>query len=70
MAEATVFVKEAIEPGAIQLIETFLNQLEGIERVFIDTADGEVIVEFDELNVSQEKSQEAIKKRDFSVTIQ
>lgn len=29
MAEATVFVKEAIEPGAIQLIETFLNQTRG-----------------------------------------
>ncbi len=51
-------------------LKRFWIKLEGIERIFIDTADGEVIVEFDELNVSQEKSQKAIKKRDFSVTIQ
>lgn len=41
MAETTIFVKEATTDSIIQQIEQLLNQIDGVERVLIDTEDGE-----------------------------
>lgn len=55
----TIYVKEAVNEQPIQTLETFLVQMDGIERALVDIEDGEVKIEFDENLVSQEK----IKKR-------
>lgn len=48
MAEVTIVVKEATFGPPIQEIEHFLHELDGIDRVLVDTADGEVKIEFDD----------------------
>ena len=55
MAEETIYVSGATSGQPIQQIEQVLNQLDGIERVLVDTADGEVKVEFDEKKISRER---------------
>jgi copper chaperone CopZ len=55
MAEETIYVSGATSGKPIQQIEQVLNQLDGIERVLVDTADGEVKVEFDEKKISRER---------------
>ncbi|MED1203747.1 heavy-metal-associated domain-containing protein [Heyndrickxia acidicola] len=55
MAEETIFLSGASSVQPIQQIEQVLNQLDGIERVLVDTADGEVKVEFDEKKISRER---------------
>jgi copper chaperone CopZ len=62
MAEETIFVSEATSGDQIQQIEHLLNQLDGIERVLVDTADGEVKVEFDEKKISREQIVIALKE--------
>ncbi|WP_234998405.1 hypothetical protein [Salirhabdus sp. Marseille-P4669] len=48
MAHNTLFIKEAHGHHNIQMLEAFLMNLPGIERVLVDTDDGEIKVEFDE----------------------
>jgi copper chaperone CopZ len=55
MTEETIYVSGATAGRPIQQIEQVLNQLDGIERVLVDTADGEVKVEFDEKKISRER---------------
>ncbi|MDL4840377.1 heavy-metal-associated domain-containing protein [Aquibacillus rhizosphaerae] len=55
MNEATIFVKEVTGSKQIQQIEQILNKMDGVERVLIDTDDGEVKVGFDEQKVSKEE---------------
>lgn len=46
MAETSFYVQGATKSEPIQQIEHLLHGLEGIERVLIDTEDGEVKVEY------------------------
>ena len=46
--EETIFIKQATSEKPIQAIEQCLHELNGIERVLIDTDDGEVKIEYDE----------------------
>ena len=46
--EETIFIKQATSEKPIQAIEQCLHELNGVERVLIDTDDGEVKIEFDE----------------------
>ncbi|WP_256235744.1 heavy-metal-associated domain-containing protein [Bacillus sp. EB600] len=55
----TIYVKEAVNEQPILTLETVLVQMEGIERALVDIEDGEVKIEYNENQVSQEK----IKKR-------
>ncbi|PGT77940.1 heavy-metal-associated domain-containing protein [Bacillus sp. AFS040349] len=55
MVLETIFVNQATSGKSIQQIEQSLNKLEGIERVLVDTADGEVKVEFDDDKISKEQ---------------
>jgi copper chaperone CopZ len=55
MSEQTIFIKEATSEPEIIKVEEILNQLSGIERVLIDTDDGEVKIEFDEMIISKER---------------
>ncbi|MCQ6279361.1 hypothetical protein JN080_08880 [Bacillus sp. EB600] len=59
MADMTIYVKEAVNEQPILTLETVLVQMEGIERALVDIEDGEVKIEYNENQVSQEK----IKKR-------
>lgn len=46
MAETTIYLKKGTSPEIIQRAEQILNQLEGTERVLIDTSDGEIKLEY------------------------
>ncbi|MFP5114937.1 heavy-metal-associated domain-containing protein [Bacillaceae bacterium C204] len=50
----TIFVKEAVSEQPIQTLETILVQLNGVERAMVDIEDGEVKIEYDENQVSNE----------------
>lgn len=65
MAEETIFVKEATSSQPIQQIEHLLNEMVGIERVLIDTDDGEVKVQFDDKKISKERIVLAIQQHNF-----
>jgi hypothetical protein len=65
MAEETIFVSEAISEEPIQQIEHLLNQLDGIERVLVDTTDGEVMVEFDDRKISKEQIVLTLQQHNF-----
>lgn len=67
MKQETIFISEATSEKPIQQIEYFLNQLDGIERVLIDTADGEVKVEFDEKKISREKIVHTLEQHHFHI---
>lgn len=55
MAEITITVKEATSATPIQKIEHFLHELDGIDRVLVDTTDGDVKIEFDDKKISGEQ---------------
>ncbi|GGB31566.1 hypothetical protein F3157_04020 [Virgibacillus dakarensis] len=65
MAEVTIIVKEATSGSAIQEIEHYLNQLDGIDRVLVDTADGEVKVEYDDKKISGKRIVDSLQQHDF-----
>ncbi|WP_428908333.1 heavy-metal-associated domain-containing protein [Niallia sp. Krafla_26] len=67
MNEATIFINEATSSEPIQQIEKFLHELYGVERVLIDTEDGEVKVEFDETKVSKERIIITLRQHNFSI---
>ena len=67
MSEETIFINEATSSEPIQQIEQFLHELAGIERVLIDTEDGEVKIEFDEKIVSRERIIITLKQHDFCI---
>ena len=65
MAEETMVINEATSGAPIQQIERLLNQLDGIERVLVDTADGEVKVEFDDTKISRERIVLTLQQHNF-----
>ena len=65
--EETIFIKEAISKEPIQAIERFLHELNGIERVLIDTDDGEVKIEYDEQMISRERIMITLNQHDFTI---
>jgi copper chaperone CopZ len=67
MTEETIFIKEATSGESIQAIERFLHELNGVERVLIDTDDGEVKIEFDEKVISRERIMITINQHDFTI---
>ncbi|WP_045516060.1 heavy-metal-associated domain-containing protein [Neobacillus niacini] len=67
MGEATIFIKEATGDKQIQQIEQLLNQIEGVERVLVDTNDGEVKIEFDEQKVSKDKILSTLEQNNYHV---
>jgi hypothetical protein len=60
LANLTIHVKEAVDEQPIQTLETVLSQIEGIERALVDTADGEVKIEYNEGRVSPEQIKELV----------
>lgn len=67
MTEETLFIQEATSSEPIQQIEQFLHELNGVERVLIDTNDGEVKIEFDEKKVSRERIIITLRQHDFTI---
>ncbi|PKR86554.1 heavy-metal-associated domain-containing protein [Heyndrickxia camelliae] len=65
MAEETIFVNDATSEKPIQEIERLLHQLDGIERVLLDTSDGEIKVEFDDEKISIEQIVNTLKQHNF-----
>jgi copper chaperone CopZ len=67
MAEETISVNEATSGEQIQQIERLLNQLDGIERVLVDTADGDVKIEFDDKKISRERIVLTLQQHNFHI---
>jgi copper chaperone CopZ len=67
MSKATMFVKELAGENQIQQIEQLLTQMEGVERVLMDTDDGELKVEFDEQKVSKEQIISTLAQNNYHV---
>lgn len=65
--EETIFIKEATSEKPILAIEQFLHELNGVERVLIDTDDGEVRIEFDEKVISRERIIITLNQHDFTI---
>ncbi|MDN3016122.1 hypothetical protein PH210_07855 [Paenibacillus sp. BSR1-1] len=63
----TVNLKEAGKSRSIQTLETFLSGMDGIERALVDTEDGEVKIEYNENELSQEKIRTAILENGFQL---
>ncbi|MGG1401317.1 heavy metal-associated domain-containing protein [Bacillus salipaludis] len=62
MTNLTLQVKEAVNPEAIQRIESMLVQIEGVERALVDTDDGEIKIEYNEKQISAENIQKRVKE--------
>ena len=67
MAEETISVNEATSGEPIQQIERLLNQLDGIERVLVDTADGDVKIAFDDKKISRERIVLTLQQHNFHI---
>ncbi|MFC3882131.1 heavy-metal-associated domain-containing protein [Bacillus songklensis] len=55
MANTTIYVKEATAEQPIQTLESILVQIDGVERALVDMEDGEVKIEYNEEQVTQEQ---------------
>ncbi|WP_112180257.1 hypothetical protein [Paraliobacillus zengyii] len=69
MAEVTIFVKEAVDGKPIQEIESILTQMDGMERVLIDTSDGEVKVQFNEEKVTAEQIATTLREHNYHYNV-
>lgn len=65
MAEITFFVKEATTGQVIQQIEQILNEYDGMERVLIDTEDGEIKIEFNDDIITEEQIATALMEQNY-----
>ena len=65
--EETIFIKEATSEEPIQAIERCLHELNGVERVLVDTDDGEVRIEYDEKVISKERIMITLNQHDFTI---
>ncbi|MBU8792419.1 hypothetical protein NSA56_13205 [Oceanobacillus caeni] len=65
MAEITLFVKEATTGQVIQQIEQILNEYDGMERVLIDTEDGEIKIEFNDDIITEEQIATALMEQNY-----
>ncbi|WP_338469478.1 hypothetical protein R4Z10_11655 [Niallia sp. XMNu-256] len=70
MTEETIFINEATSGETIQQIEQFLHELNGVERVLIDTADGEVKIQYDEKKISKERIISTLTQHNFTINLQ
>ncbi|MFD1849314.1 heavy-metal-associated domain-containing protein [Oceanobacillus bengalensis] len=67
MAETTFFVREATTEPGIQQIEALLNQYDGMERVLIDTDDGEIKIQFDDTKITPEHIATALMEQNYLI---
>ncbi|HAM79671.1 heavy-metal-associated domain-containing protein [Ornithinibacillus bavariensis] len=67
MREYTLFVKEATKEPNIYRMEEILNQLTGVERVLVDTNDGEVKIEYDEKLLSEDTIVMTLIENNFTI---
>ncbi|MED3553251.1 heavy metal-associated domain-containing protein [Cytobacillus praedii] len=51
----TLFIKEVTSEQPIQILETILIQMDGVERALVDTEDGEVKVTYNDDQITQEQ---------------
>lgn len=67
MSEQTLFVKEATSEPDIIKIEEILTRLNGVERVLVDTNDGELKIDFNEKLVSKERIVMTLIENNFTI---
>lgn len=67
MGEITFFVKEATTEPHIRNIEDLLRQYDGLERVLIDTSDGEIKIEYNEEMISDEQIATALMEENYII---
>ncbi|MRG85672.1 heavy-metal-associated domain-containing protein [Salinibacillus xinjiangensis] len=69
MPHNTLFIKEAHGHDNIQKLESFLMNVPGIERVLVDTDDGEIKVEYDDDQIELQEITTNIESEGFHIEI-
>jgi hypothetical protein len=67
MPHSTLFIKEAHGHDNIQSLEAFILGLNGIERVLVDTDDGEIKVEYNDEEIQLTEITEQIESGGFHI---
>ncbi|RLL47726.1 hypothetical protein D8M04_00115 [Oceanobacillus piezotolerans] len=67
MAQTTFFVKEATSEPFIGQIEELLSQYDGMERILIDTDDGEIKIQFDDSKITPEQIATALMEENYFI---
>ncbi|WP_078410079.1 heavy-metal-associated domain-containing protein [Priestia abyssalis] len=67
MNETTFFLKETATDQSIINVEHILAGMKGIEKVSVDTTDGEVKVEFDHTKISRERIAITLQQHNFNI---
>ncbi|MDC3416583.1 cation transporter [Aquibacillus salsiterrae] len=67
MANGTVYIRQATDKHTIQHVESILHSLRGMERVLVDTDDGEVKIEYNADITTKEEIVDLLKKNNFDV---
>ncbi|MFD2046513.1 hypothetical protein ACFSTA_19420 [Ornithinibacillus salinisoli] len=67
MKVITLFVEDATSDPKIQEIEGILNESRGIDRVLIDTDDGEIKIEYNEEQISPKHIILMLQERDYNI---
>ncbi|MDQ6598400.1 hypothetical protein E2K98_15135 [Bacillus salipaludis] len=62
MNNLTLQLKEAMNLEAIQTLESILIQIDGVERALVDTDDGEVKIEYNEMQITPENIQKRVQQ--------
>lgn len=67
MGEITFFVKEATTEPNIRNIEELLRHYDGLERVLIDTSDGEIKIEYNDKKITDEQIATALMEENYLI---
>jgi hypothetical protein len=67
METMTIRVKEATEEKPLQTLETFLVEMEEVERALVDIEKGEVAITFDQNQISADQLTKRIQLEGFHV---
>ncbi|TWT16022.1 heavy-metal-associated domain-containing protein [Planomicrobium sp. CPCC 101079] len=65
METMTIYVKEATEEKPLQSLESFLLEMEEVERALVDINEGEVAITYDSSQISADQLTKRIQLEGF-----
>lgn len=68
METMTIQVQEATEERTLQSLESFLIEMEEVERALVDVEEGEVAITFDPTQISADQLTKRIQLEGYHVT--
>jgi hypothetical protein len=67
MKTMTVYVKEATEEKPIHTLESFLLEMQEVERALVDIEEGEVAITYDAEQISEDQLVKRIQLEGYSL---